>query len=53
MADSLTEILSEAHETRASYGERSAASIERMRSRFDPTAARDELELDYERCRGW
>ena len=53
MADSLTDILSEAYEMRASYGERSAASIERMRSRFDPTAARDELELDYERCRDW
>jgi glycosyltransferase involved in cell wall biosynthesis len=53
MADSLTGILSEAHETRADYAERSAASIARMRSRFDPTTARDELELDYERCRSW
>ena len=48
-----TAILTEAFDARASYSERSAAAIERMRSRFDPTAARDELELDYERCRAW
>jgi glycosyltransferase involved in cell wall biosynthesis len=53
MAESLVAILSEAYDARASYSERSAAAIERMRSRFDPIAARDELELDYERCRDW
>jgi glycosyltransferase involved in cell wall biosynthesis len=53
MAERLTAILTEAYDARASYSERSAAAIERMRSRFDPTAARDELELDYERCRAW
>ena len=53
MAESLTAILTEAYDARATYSERSAAAIERMRSRFDPTAARDELELDYERCRAW
>jgi glycosyltransferase involved in cell wall biosynthesis len=53
MAESLTDILTEAYDARASYAERSAAAIERMRSRFDPIAARDELELDYERCRAW
>jgi glycosyltransferase involved in cell wall biosynthesis len=53
MAESLTAILTEAYDARASYPERSAAAIERMRSRFDPTAARNELELDYERCRDW
>jgi glycosyltransferase involved in cell wall biosynthesis len=53
MARSLAEILTQAYEARSSYGERSAAAIERMRSRFDPTAARDELELLYERCRDW
>jgi glycosyltransferase involved in cell wall biosynthesis len=52
MAVSLATILAAAYETRADYPARSAAAIERMRSRFDPTAARDELELDYERCRG-
>jgi glycosyltransferase involved in cell wall biosynthesis len=52
MTDSLSGILSEAYDARASYGERSAAALERMRSRFDPTGLRDELELDYERCRG-
>jgi glycosyltransferase involved in cell wall biosynthesis len=51
MAASLTRILTEAWETRASYRERSAAAIERMRTRFDRTLARDELELLYERCR--
>jgi glycosyltransferase involved in cell wall biosynthesis len=51
MADSLTAILGEAWETRASYRERSSAAIERMRTRFDRTLARDELELVYERCR--
>jgi glycosyltransferase involved in cell wall biosynthesis len=51
MTASLTEILMEAWDTRASYSERSAAAIERMRTRFDRTLARDELELVYERCR--
>jgi glycosyltransferase involved in cell wall biosynthesis len=51
MADSLVAILSEAWETRAGYPERSAAAVERMRTRFDRTLARDELELLYERCR--
>jgi glycosyltransferase involved in cell wall biosynthesis len=53
MAEGLTAILMEAYDARAGYSERSAAAIERMRSRFDPIAARDELELDYERCRSW
>jgi glycosyltransferase involved in cell wall biosynthesis len=53
MAESLVAILAEAYETRSSYNERSAAAIARMRSHFDPTAARDELELVYERCRDW
>jgi glycosyltransferase involved in cell wall biosynthesis len=51
MAASLTAILSEAYDARGSYRERSAAAIERMATRFDRTAARNELELDYERCR--
>jgi glycosyltransferase involved in cell wall biosynthesis len=51
MTDSLSAILMEAYEARASYAERSAAAIERMRTRFDRTVARDELERDYERCR--
>ncbi len=51
IAASLAEILAHAYETRDAYPERSAAAIERMRTRFDPTAARDELELLYERCR--
>jgi glycosyltransferase involved in cell wall biosynthesis len=51
MAESLTEILLGAWHERASYTERSAAAIERMRTRFDRTLARDELELLYERCR--
>jgi glycosyltransferase involved in cell wall biosynthesis len=53
MAERLAEILAQAYEARSSYGERSAAAIERMRSRFDPIAARDELERLYERCRDW
>ena len=51
MSESLTTILLAAYEARSGYRELSAAALERMRSRFDPLAARDELELDYERCR--
>ena len=51
MTDSLTANLTEAWDARASYRERSSAAIERMRTRFDRTLARDELELVYERCR--
>jgi glycosyltransferase involved in cell wall biosynthesis len=52
MAGHLATTLAGAFETRADYPARSAAAIERMRSRFDPIAARDELELVYEACRG-
>jgi glycosyltransferase involved in cell wall biosynthesis len=51
MAERLTTILMRAYEQRSGYAELSAGALATMRERFDPIAARDELERDYERCR--
>jgi glycosyltransferase involved in cell wall biosynthesis len=50
-ADVLTDRLRAVWEDRASFGRLSQGAIDSVRERFDVTAARDELEELYERCR--
>jgi glycosyltransferase involved in cell wall biosynthesis len=52
LADAIAERLAERFEAPADeYEAMSAAALERVRSRFDPDAARDRLEQLYELCR--
>jgi glycosyltransferase involved in cell wall biosynthesis len=52
LAQALADRLCECFESRETYGSLSEGALERVRTRFDATAARERLEALYERCRG-